>query len=329
MRKLLHDELKSRDASLARERLALFPAMLSGGDVADVQRETLRVIYAESQKAYQEINTLYEQLDDLGSLNGELAAKAQMVLQQTKDFRFIAFNAALRAARLGEEARSLGVIADYLGEACGRTATIVAALGERIMEISRRADAVTFNLAAARLQIEMLLSFCAELAASLAIDAGATTGVPHEVRRAMIESLQLAFASTVDSGVRMLLELESDLLSLGGDSEDLRKTVLTLQVAQVGGLVEATRLVNDDSFAVMFADLREGIERTKDALAALNEISDRMQAVARRTPAMAAVISAAVQQMSRDVHALSSIASEGRAEPKRVELAPAAELAAA
>jgi aerotaxis receptor len=130
----------------------------------------------------------------------------------------------------------------------------------------------------------------------------------------MIEQLQHAFAGTVDSAVRALAELQTELRDLGATAEELRKTVLTLQVAQVNGVVEATRFEDDDSFAVMFADLREGIEGTKQALVDVNDISERLHAMADNTPAMAAIISAAVEQMRRDVQTLSAVAGMGSGE---------------
>ena len=60
-------------------------------------------------------------------------------------------------------------------------------------------------------------------------------GQPHNIIRHPDMPRTRAFATTVDRAVDSLLELEADLLSLGAVSEDLRKTVLTLQVARVGG----------------------------------------------------------------------------------------------
>ena len=93
--------------------------------------------------------------------------------------------------------------------------------------------------------------------------------------------------------------------------------------------MEASRLGNDDSFAVMFTDLREGIEHTKSALTELNGVSDRMQAVARKTPAMAAIIAAAVQQMSRDVDALACGSAGNRADTAPTDLSAELDLTVA
>lgn len=315
MRTLLHEELKSRDATLVREGRRLFPETLPEGTADDVRMAMLRALYAASGKAYEQINTLYAQLDEFAGLNLKLAEKSEVVLTMTQDFRFIAFNAALRSARLGEEGRALGVIAEYLSGAAAQTAGTVAGLTHHIEAISGRLRAVIFNLAAARLQIEMVMSFCAELAGhGLDGQAAETAGAGAE-RHRMIEDLQLAFAETIDRAVRALIELEKDLCSLGTRADDMRRLVLTLQVAQVGGLVEASRLTDDDSFVVMFSDLRERVDATKAQLGELGGVSERLGMLADQTPAIAQVISRAVTEMGAAVAGLSGAANSAPVAP--------------
>lgn len=318
MRVLLHDELKGRDAALAQAGLTLFPRRFPQDQPVNGSHDTLRLIYDEGRKAYEEINTLYANLDELGALNVELGERSKAVLKQTMEFRFIAFNAALRAARLGGEAASLGVIAEYLGGASNRTTSGVTELSGGVAEISGTLREIIFNLAAARLQIEMLLSFCAELARDRAEQAAtaADSRVPPAVRREMIEKLQQAFAVTTERALQALTTLQRHLRTLTTAAEELRRTVLTLQVAQVGGLVEATRIKDDDSFVIMFGDLREGVESTKLSLMSVDEISGRLLSMAESTPAISAVISAAVAQMRNDVQKLSD---ESEAKAKSVK----------
>jgi aerotaxis receptor len=301
MRTLLHEELKSRDAVLAGQRLALFPPELTAATTADALNAGLGAVHGHGRKVYEQINTLYAQLDEFALLNEKIAAKSSLVLKQTADFRFIAFNAALRSARLGEEARGLGVISEYLSGGAEATARIVRGLGERISAISDKLSAVIFNLAAARLQIEMVLSFCAELAA------GGDAGSDARVQCTMIGDLQRAFGRTAQRAVATLSELDEELGGLDARSEDLRKMVLSLQVAQVTGMVEASRLIGDDSFEVMFSDLRGRVEATKQELSELNDIGSRLAKLAEKTPAIAAIISTAVSQMEAEVRTLSTL----------------------
>lgn len=301
MRTLLHEELKSRDAALTAQRLELFPSELVSTAANEALSAGLSAVHGHGRKVYEQINTLYAQLDEFALLNQKIAAKSSLVLKQTADFRFIAFNAALRSARLGEEARGLGVISEYLGGGADATARIVRGLGERISAISDKLSAVVFNLAAARLQIEMVLSFCAELAA------GGDAGSDARVQCAMIGDLQRAFARTAQRAVAALSELDEELGGLDARSEDLRKMVLSLQVAQVSGMVEASRLIGDDSFEVMFSDLRVRVEATKQELSELNDIGGRLAKLAERTPAIAAIISSAVSQMEAEVRTLSAL----------------------
>lgn len=317
MRVLLHDELKSRDAALGLHRLKLFPDHLPCVDPQDRGCACLATIHANGLKSYEQINTLYAELDRFAQLNRELAHTSEAVLGLTKDFRFIAFNAALRSARLGEEGRSLSVIADYLSTASDNTTKAVGNLMSRIEGVSVRLSGVIFDLAAARLQIEMVLVFCAELAAE--------RGAGLADQRKMIEDLRGAFAGTVTRAMQTLEELAHDLRALMEISEEMRRLVLTLQVAQVGGLVEACRLKDDDSFAVMFAELRQGVARTKEALAEVDDASGQLTALATRAPAIAASVSTAVREMSQSIEALSMVAVSSV--KKQTTAVPAKEMA--
>jgi aerotaxis receptor len=332
MRGLLHEELKRRDNAVAAQQLSLFPETLPVTEGLGEHDASLRAIYAHAQHAYGQINTLYAQLDEFVRLNERLCEKSAFVLGLTKEFRFIAFNAALRAARLGEEGRSLGVIAEYLGTASDQTSAIVGGLTAQIGMILGKLRAVIFNLAAARLQIEMVLNFCAELTGGRHDEAQSGAAMARS-RRRMIEDLQEAFAATIKRAVTAFDELAHELRSMAVHSEEMRRMVLTLQVAQVGGLVEASRLRGDDSFTVMFADLRESVEKTKTELGALDDIGGRLGALANETPAITARISSAVEEMEQGVRGLATFddvpqavvaATSIPAPTEALELAPAA-----
>ncbi len=306
MRGLLHDELKSRDAALATGRLALFPQELSGRDDRDPLWSCLAAIHASALKSYAQINLLYAQLDQFTLINQQLAEKSGSVLGLTKDFRFVAFNAALRSARLGEEGRSLSVIAEYLNGCSTHASGAVGDLITRIGAISARLRAIVFDFAAARLQIEMVLVFCAELAAGRH-----ETEVPGAAnRQQMILDLQSAFADTANRAVLALGGLADDLRGLSGSSEEMRRMVLTLQVAQVGGLVEASRLRNDDSFVTMFDELREGVAKTKAALGDVDDASARLAALANHAPAIAVTVNEAVAAMADAIRSLPAAGTE-------------------
>lgn len=301
MRSMLHDEMKSRDEQIAAQQLKLFAQELPAGAVDTALRASLEAIHGGGLRAYTQINTLYAQLDEFADLNEKLREKSAFVLGLTGEFRFIAFNAALRASRLGEEGRSLSVIAEYLGSASESAARTVTLLTTQIDAILGKLRVVTFNLAAARLQIEMVLSFCAELAEGRSTAAQACEGHSR-----MIEDLQRAFAPTIDRAVKALLELEHELEALSAHAEDMQRKVLTLQVAQVGGLVEAQRLRGDDTFAVMFADLRQGVDSTKRELGELDAIGHRLRELSSETPVISAEIAAAVTAMEHEVRQLAA-----------------------
>jgi hypothetical protein len=108
----------------------------------------------------------------------------------------------------------------------------------------------------------------------------------------------------------------------------MQRKILTLQVAQVGGLVEAQRLRGDDSFTVMFADLRQGVDGTKRELGALDAIGHRLAELSQETPAISAAIARAVRTMEGEVQTLASLeAAAATPAPKAVAVKRERELA--
>ncbi len=91
------------------------------------------------------------------------------------------------------------------------TSAAVGGLARQIEDISSKLRDTIFNLAAARLQIEMIMSFCGELAAGVETTAGEGA---LELRQRMIEDLQRAFAETIERAVGTLMQLADDLGSI-------------------------------------------------------------------------------------------------------------------
>jgi hypothetical protein len=181
---------------------------------------------------------------------------------------------AIKAAQLGDDGRSLGVIAQFLNDASSHTSTEVQRLVTSFKAVTAELHAVVFNLAGARLQLEMMMFFGREL---LHAEAGAvaqveTAGVS---RQNMIGGLQQAFQATMVRAVGFLNTLGGHLQELKDVTDDLRRTVLTLHVAQVGGKIEASRIKRDDSIGAILMEIHKHIESTDNELRGLAETTGR------------------------------------------------------
>ncbi len=304
---LLREELKCRDAGIADVGGRLFPRTLTLADDGDAWGPGLQRIFASNLRAYEQANGLYVRLDDFAELSGRLAGKSGRVVEMTDEFGFIAVNASLRSRRLGHEGRSLGVLAAHLAGESKRTRLLMAGLSTQIAGISTRLRDVMFRLAAARLQLEMVLMFATELAQGGAESDPLAADADARQRHAMIGELQGAFADTIEFAVRSLRDLDHDLATLGGNAAELKRIIHTLQFVQMGGLIEANRLQHARSFSAMFADLRDRIERTKVELLDLNAISARLGLLAGEAPRAAEHIAADVEEMRRAVASLAGV----------------------
>lgn len=322
MWRLLHDEMKSRDALTAGIGKAPSKlAMIETGEASVV----LRSICSGAAQAYVQINTLYEKLDELTTLHDGLSGRTAVVYELTHSIRFVALSTAIKAAQLGDEGRSLGVIAHFLNDASAQTSGEVQRLTGSIKAVTEEMHAVIFNLAGARLQLEMMMFFARELldSESCAAASAETDGVS---RQGMIGGLQQAFQATMVRAVDFLNALAQHLGGLRGVADDLRRTVLTLHVAQVGGKIEASRIKHDDSIMPVLIEIHTHIESTARELGELGNTTGRFAQLLGSVPAIAQTIDRLLAQIERDVSQL-SFANGPAAAPSA--LAAAAESATA
>jgi aerotaxis receptor len=271
MRTILREELKNRDRLLAKDNVSMIPKLpqLNADYINPLCRQASTTYY-DSQRAYLQINALFADLDEYARLSENLTKKSAFVLEITKYFRFIALNTSIKSARLGDKGSSLGVIAQHMGEASGAISRTVAELSSLIQSASSKLGSVIFSLASARLELETIMVFCHEI---VALASGAQVAGEQALRhRRMIEDLQMAFKDTMTRAMTALLSLRTELEGLSGQSDALRKTTFALQFAQLGGLVEASRLDQGSTFGAIFDEVRKQLEKTKQELVELSAV---------------------------------------------------------
>ena len=296
MRALLCDELKSRDETLAREQRSIIRQSdgKSAGETDAVGRY-LAAIYGNGRQAYTRLDQLYHRLDEFVALNETLNKKSAFVNSLTDELGLASMNVALASSRLGGEGQGLSVISRHMGETSSDVGKVVHGLVAGINTLSDRLRVVIFNLAAARLQIEMMLTFVHEL-----IGAESDAAKRRE-RRTLIHTLHEAFGVSMSQASAALHELESNAHVLGATSRDLERHMLSLQVAQLSGVVESTRLVMSDGFGDIFAHIRQQIEHTHRELSDLGEALQKLDTLACETPVIAREIESAADRMEVDI----------------------------
>lgn len=298
-------EMKSRERGLSGRTTPVFMANVTGGAGA-----RLGAIHAESELACGQIDRLYRRLDELAGFSERLGDKARFVTELTHDIRFVALSTSIKASKLGDAGSCLGVVASFLGEYSVRTASDVARLSEQIRAITAELEVVGFHLSGARLQVEMMMVFCRELAAGSQADTRAGRS-----RQQMIHDLQEAFAETAGRATKLLVSLGVSLRELGLVAVELQQTVMMLKVAQVAGLVEASRLQGDASVTSIFEDVRGQVIKTSDELTQLAEIAEGFAKLLREAPEIERAIAVSCRRIESHVNALESGPMEVGAAP--------------
>lgn len=307
MRLALHSEMKCRDEALDKQLLVVVPPL--NRTIIDPKDSSVsarvRRIYEFGRNMYSELNTLYHRLDDFVGYTEELEKKSQYVLELSRGFRLISMNTSVRSVRLGDRGRSLGVIADHMGNASHGIERSVSEISKRIHSLTARLRSIIFMLAAARLQLEMIQIFCAEVV--LEHD----DSIAERDTLKMIGDLQSAFASTFSAAANELEALRGDVQGLDNRSQELTKTVIALRFSQLAGTVEVCRLHGADGFTSIFEEIGEQLEHAQTQLKGLGELFLKIETQVKNTPAVVSAVNSLLscsrKQVESQVDQISSL----------------------
>lgn len=249
MHTALIEELKSRDALLA-ESLA--------GSAPNVTRDCL-------QRAF-------SQLDRLQSMQSGFGQKSKFVHEMSADMQRFAMNANVQAARLGENGRTLGVLAGFLGTGASHLGYNVGDLNGTISGLMPQVRGLMYDIAGAKLLNEMKETFLAELktTGNSAEQQALAARFPSQSSKVRIDTLALVFKETFYRTNKLLSEVSEGLRKLDNSAYMLSKTAKELSFAHVAGRVEVSQLTTESSFPVILEQIKESIEKTQNELAALS-----------------------------------------------------------
>lgn len=280
MAEMLQQELTARDAAIAREPFPLVPAWTRPPD-----EHGFMAIYRSGHDAYRQIDILQRELADYLRLNDRQQAQLGRITSLIQEFRRVSMNAGIKAAQLGADGRCIGVVATYLGATAGHLSTTCDGLTVQMRPLPRALRSTLFALTTARLQIEMIMLFCHEL--------GHEQSDRHT--DAEVDAFLAVFDGTIRALNREIQGMEVMLKGIGGSSEEIAKLTVITQVAQVTGLIEASRLRTDDSLTQTFQDLRGQTAENSAELAQLQESIERFAFLSHEAPVLVGRIVAAIQ----------------------------------
>jgi len=287
MAAMLHAELKSRDETIANHSRKLLPEW-----TATPETHRLQAIYMRCQDTYQRINCLYTELDQYEGLNREMNTNFLHVADCSSAFRLVALNAIIKAAQLGEQGLCSGVVAGYLCEISLSISAISAEVTGQMQPVAAGLRSAIFHLTSAKLQMEMIMLFCHEIA---------TAGQRSSVNSSNIDDLQTAFVRTIQPAVEELTATASAMQGFGSHIEEFRKLTIAMQVGQISGAVESCRLRDEGSMAQTFCDVREKTEDTKQRLDGLVDVIAAFDRLSKDAPEIIAQIKTSQELTRHDV----------------------------
>jgi len=261
----LNLEIKSRDKIVASRNLQLIPKAIQGKNEDR---------YKQATAAYSKLENVFAKIDNFLSLADTINKSQKAVARRADDFRNYALNASIAATQFGTHGATIDTITQFLHIHAGDFLRNADRMADITVDTNSILKEINSRLASARIQLEMLINFLAESAQNESEE--------HGVRR--INSLQSAFSITASDATQALLKLDTHLPGLLGTKEDLQKTIISFNVAQISGLMECSRIPRAEALTTMFEDLRLQIEQTKTELDNSDSVITELKRLAKSTP---------------------------------------------
>jgi len=261
----LNEEMRRRDEIMMRESSAnawedtSTNQLPPGASPTDIMARAV----AHLSRANSVAGALFDRVGSLLTLQDKLNENAQAITGVSRLFEMSSINVSLEASRIGTQARCLSVIANHLGESSQKVCEIAESMREQIDTTSAALGAAVFCLAAMRLQVETMLDFCRKnLASTVSTDESLEALLaehPRQRVRATLVDLLDAVAVQQSTLMPTMENLLKNLRKLDGDFTSVKRSMLTLRFAQLGGKIESSRISNDSAIASLVDSIGKDI----------------------------------------------------------------------
>ncbi len=300
---LLRGEIDARDAALRREKLALIPPFPEGhrsSEVAGLLRDFSRA----GQKDLTEVERLYTEMSELVELDRSLLEKSKEAVDLSEQFSLVTMNIEIQAWRCGDSGRGIPVVAGHLSETAQAIRLAVLRVQKKAEDISTLIGHALFGVAWARLQLEMAIKHYHEVREE-SLAGELKEGTPEFATRVLlVGSLAEAARSTHQRTTVTLSQMEKALVSMGEESETMRRFMVNLMVSKVVGLAEAARLVGVDTLNAAFEDLKVRVDRIQASFGSLELLIEKLLSHAQAAPHLSLVLDHATGGLESNAEAL-------------------------
>ncbi|MBX3737959.1 MAG: PAS domain-containing protein [Candidatus Didemnitutus sp.] len=289
----LNAELCERDSRLEAAKLGLFPSAIHGQGIS----ASVAQLYDDGLRVYRQVTEVFAELHRFIRFHEQLQNAGRSVLGVADDFRMHALNVNITAQRHGLEGRTVGVVATFLDHYAQELGRGTHELRSHVTRTSAATESINADIAIARLQMEMILAYQAELALG--------TGAAKD-KSSMLIDLEEAFVDRTRAAARSITELQTESALLAESREQLSKVAMSIQMAQVRGLTEAARIAEAENLRTMFADFRHKIDETNKELVALDDALNYLGMLTAQTPRQIMAVGLAAENIQERVRALAA-----------------------
>lgn len=300
---LLREEIDARDAALRREQLDLLPTFTDGprsSEVAGLLRDFARA----GQKDLTEVERLYAEMSELVELDRSLLEKSKEAVDLSEQFSLVTMNIEIQAWRCGDSGRGIPVVAGHLSETAQAIRLAVLRVRKKAEDISTLIGHALFGVAWARLQLEMAIKHYHEVREE-SLAGEIKEGTPEFATRVLlVGSLAEAARRTHKRTTVTLSQMETALVTMGEESETMRRFMVSLMVSKVVGLAEAARLEGVDTLNAAFEDLKARVDRIQTSFGNLELLIEKLLSHAQAAPQLSRVLDHATSGLESNAAAL-------------------------
>jgi hypothetical protein len=239
MHRILVAEVSSRTRSLGASRAPATALATRGARGAGCAALTV------------EVGSLFERLGSLLELDEALAQKAAFIRQLAADLHLLSLNAQIRAASLGEDGRTLQVVAQQMSGSARATSVSAVDICACISEANAAVRAAASQIATSHLSVEMMSDFVREL-----------DGARADENRRLVTQLAEVVTANVEATCDCVRSAASQLQKLRQRLDDFVKEIRTLQILHVTGRVESVRCLQGQEVSGIFEEV---FAKTRDA----------------------------------------------------------------
>lgn len=241
-----------------------------------------------NHQATNQITQLFKQLEGFVHFNATLQEKTAAVHLIADDFRSHAINVSISAHRYGPSGKGLSVVAGFLGESSVEMAQSTQDLQKNIKEILFVIDTVNSQVSIAHLQMEMIGFLKAEIVVAKS---------EHDADQ--LKTLVECFSGSANEAFAALSSLQNIIAQLQSNHTTMSNIALKIEMSQVLGLTETTRIPDAAMLVSMFSEVRVKLDTMRSYLDKIAEVMEQLSNLANTTSSQFVMIEKMSQELER------------------------------